>query len=473
MTGCCAVGSSLELEGHPKATHPLSLALSGMLKLHGSRSRPRVRWPLAVSFPALSLAATVAMASGTPAASFEADGAAARAALTRGDYARALAGYRALLRISPDYPAILLGIAHSEVGLGNPLAALASFRRVVAMGLGGPLLGDCGFASLRGQPGYQRLLDAARRQSRPIIIATKAFELPEPRLIPEGLAYDAVGRRFFISSTYLRKIAVRDRQGRVRDFATASRSGFWQVLGLKIDSRRGWLLACSGADGPEMLDFRQSDLGKSGLFILDLESGRLLRRYEVATPGMHLFNDLVASDDGDVFITDSDEGSVYRLDPDQQRLRRLTPPGRLLYPNGIALSGDGNHLYVAEEEVGIARVDVRTGGIRRLPHPPDITTAGIDGLYLHGRDLIATQTDVHPNRIVAFRLSPTGDAIVSAKTLERGDPRMSSPTEGVVAGDTLYFIANSQQGSFDAAGRIWPDSRLTNTVVLQLALPAG
>ena len=40
---------------------------------------------------------------------------------------------------------------------------------------------------------------------------------------------------------------------------------------------------------------------------------------------------------------------------------------------------------------------------------------------------------------------------------------MISPTEGVVVGDEQFYLANSQQNSLDADGRIWADEKLSMT----------
>ncbi|HEV7165735.1 MAG TPA: SMP-30/gluconolactonase/LRE family protein [Gammaproteobacteria bacterium] len=425
---------------------------------------------LAVCSAAYILAVVGSPAAALDLGTFESMDSGARAALEKHDYKTALAGFQALLKISPDHPDILLGRAHSEAGLGKSDEAYRDFERIVRQGLGAELPQDTAFLNLHNHAGYSTVLAEAQDQSRPIVNAQAMFTLPERDFIPEGMAYDATTLRFFFSSTYLRKIVSRSSAGIFDVFASADK-GLWQALGMKIDSQHGWLLACSGADSPNMTGFQKSDIGKSGVFIFDLKSGKLVARYDAPPQGIHLFNDLVIGPRNDVYITDSDEGSVYKLDLAGRRITRLTAVNTFLYPNGIALSPDGSNLYVADEGVGIDLVNLQTGAVRRLPHPEDITTVGIDGLYFYKGYLIATQTDLHPNRVIAFQLSPDLEEIIGSTVIERGDPRMSSPTEGVVVGDSLYFIANSEQNSFDQHGHIWPNSKLTNTQILKVALP--
>lgn len=395
----------------------------------------------------------------------------AHSALLDRRFQQALAEYEVLAKISPDSPEVLLGLERCELGLGRRKAALALFARVISQGLGGSLLNDADFLSLQAEAGYATLLAEATREAQPIVTAKAAFTLADRTLIPEGLAYDQSTARFFASSTYRRKIVVRARDGRYRDFVRTADHGLWQALGLKVDARRGWLVVCSGADSASMIGFEAGDLGKSAVFIYDLRSARLVARYDARLPGQHLFNDLVIGPHGAIYITDSAEGSVYRLDVTSHRLQRLTSAGALLYPNGITMSPDGSLIYVADEAVGIDLVDPSTGAVRHMPHPRDVSTVGIDGLYFHDDQLIATQTDTRPNRVMAFHLTPMLDAIAGSTVLERGDPRMSSPTEGVLVGGRLFFIANSQQADFDRRGRIFADSELSRTRVLALRIP--
>ena len=48
-----------------------------------------------------------------------------------------------------------------------------------------------------------------------------AFRLSDPKLIPEGIAWDPKGERFFIGSVARRKIVVADAKGRDTRFLRA------------------------------------------------------------------------------------------------------------------------------------------------------------------------------------------------------------------------------------------------------------
>jgi sugar lactone lactonase YvrE len=76
--------------------------------------------------------------------------------------------------------------------------------------------------------------------------------------------------------------------------------------------------------------------------------GKLLERFPPTKSGKHLFNDLVLREGREIYLTDSLANRVYRFDLRSHSFDELTFPRAIYYPNGIALSDDGNLLYVAD-----------------------------------------------------------------------------------------------------------------------------
>jgi hypothetical protein len=136
----------------------------------------------------------------------------------------------------------------------------------------------------------------------------------------------------------------------------------------------------------------------------------------------------------------------------------------------MAVSPDGRFLFVADYLQGIARVDLKHGEVAFLPPPEELLTSGIDGLLLAGDSLVGIQNGLRPHRVVRLELDPAHSRITGGSVLERAHRRFDEPTLGVVVGDALYYVANSQYGHFDENGS--PDlERLREPVVLRLTLP--
>jgi sugar lactone lactonase YvrE len=357
-------------------------------------------------------------------------------------------------------------LAVAEAGVGRNADAIRWLEKAVALGYDFDLAGDARFARLRKFEPFREL--SARLASRPPArTSTLAFLVPEPGLIPEGIAWDPVGRHFYVGSLAREKIVRVSPEGRAFDFVPSGRDGLWTVLGLRVDPKRRLLWAASAADGRE-----GKAAGSSGLFAFELESGKLHERHLVdGQSGKRLFNDIAVAATGAVFVTDSEAGSILRLAPGSGRLDTLSPAGSFVYPNGIALDAAESKLYVADFARGISIVEIATGKARPLPHPRAVTLHSVDGLYAHRGGLVAIQNGPGMERVVFFALDAAGDKVTDLSVLEGRSPELALPTTGAIAGDGLFYIANSQIDALQEDGKLKPGVKLEPVRVLRASLP--
>ena len=296
-----------------------------------------------------------------------------------------------------------------------------------------------------------------------------AFTLKEKDLLPENLAYDPKSGDFFVGSTRKGKILRVSPGCREWDFVTARAYGLWQVIGMKADPKRRVLWVLS-SDGGNLVGHKSGNGNSAGLFKFDLDDGHLLDRFLLDEPGAtHFLNDLVLAPDGDVYVTHMFEaGQVWRLDA---RTGTFAPfysgDAAFRYPNGIAITPDGKRLYVADD-TGISAIDVATRVRTPVKDTAGFKLGGVDGLYLYGHGLVFMQPDL--KRVARCELTEEGLAAVHCAPLELNHPLFAHLTTGVVVGNTLYYIANSQFDSVDAEGNLPPLDRLYQPVILKLDL---
>jgi sugar lactone lactonase YvrE len=177
-----------------------------------------------------------------------------------------------------------------------------------------------------------------------------------------------------VGSIRKRKIVALGRDRKARDFTPEAGDGLLAVLGLKVDVKRRRLFAASIAS-KGMKGYTSELEGKSSVFEYDLRRGAVVRKVTLGSRDEpHLLNDLAISDAGDVFITDSEAGAVHVLRAGAEELEILIPPKSFSYPNGIALSKEGRHLFVAHFR-GIAIVDPKTPNAIMKLHVPDTFVA--------------------------------------------------------------------------------------------------
>src|SRR4051812_14789544 len=255
--------------------------------------------------------------------------AAARASLER---------LQALRRDRPGDGLLVFYEAMSRVALGERDAALELLRSLKGRKLGLIPVGDAGFDAIWGDPAFQVIRKDLAAEEPQTPAAPVAFRLKDRKLIPEGIAYDSRGKRFFIGSVAQRKILVTDGRGEARDFSSSS-DKLDCVLGLTVDAAHGQLYAVS-TNG--FMTSAKTER-RNAVVRYDLSSGQLLDRF--AAPDAMQLNDLAVAPDGTLYVTDSASGTLFRKKPDEVSLTVFGEKGGFRGANGIALSAAGA-LYV-------------------------------------------------------------------------------------------------------------------------------
>jgi hypothetical protein len=160
--------------------------------------------------------------------------------------------------------------------------------------------------------------------------------------------------------------------------------------------------------------------------------------------------------------------AVYRCEGD---LEMLVAPGTFRSPQTPALTPDDKRLLVPDYTRGIGVVDLQTKAVTLLPHPPELSLGGIDGLYLAGRTLLAVQNGTAPVRILQMPLDPTLSRILSAQTVEANWDGFGQPTHGVIAGRDFYFIANSGWDKLGDDGKLKPGAEFSAPEIRVMRIP--
>ena len=343
--------------------------------------------------------------------------------------------------------------------------AVHTLERLVRLKTYFDIAAEHDFDALHAHPGFTRAKTDLDALLRTRTAASKvAFRLHEKDFLAEGIARDDATGDVFVSSVHRRKIVRVAADGTAKDF-TSEADGLLAVLGLALDPARHVLWACTTAV-PEMRGFVKADDGKAALVAVELASGRVTRRLSLAGPGPHNCNDVFVDDDGAVLVSDAAAGELLVLAKDADALASLAKGFRS--PQGIARVGGA--LYVADWSRGLARVDrgAHPARVRWLEAPDDVLLPGTDGLRAYKGKLLAIQNGAEPARVV--ELAVTGDTVKLSRVLEWNHTEFHEPTLGVVVGTDLVYVANSQWGAFDRAGKIWPDERLFEPTVLRLGL---
>lgn len=357
----------------------------------------------------------------------------------------------------PDRGVVPFLLAIEKQHLGETREALELLKKSLATREGFDPSGDPAFLGLKGMKEFDDLVEQVHRDFPVVAQARLAFVTEEKDLIPEGLAYDANQKFFYLSSLNRRKIVKIDSEGRVSDLVSADRYGLLPVLGIRLDPTDGTIWADSFEDA-----------GRTELVHFD-SSGTLLGRLGPKDSGKHGFNDLVVRKNGEVITTDSLSNQVQRFDPQRKAFTPLKIHRKLFYPNGIALADDDRTIYVADA-VGIVKIDLVSGTSRDVDPGPRTTLAGADGLYWYKGSLIAVQNGIGSPRVAMFKLSKNGASVTRTAMLENRTQFTVLPTTGAIRGNDFYFIANSQIDNLNGE-KIMDVTKLAAVRIAVLRLP--
>ncbi len=386
------------------------------------------------------------------------------------DYSAFLTNAEMVSKTGPkSHPTLLFLLARAYSLAGKKTEAVATLERIAGLGLTVDARASADFKSLSESAEFERAVVKLNANRAPVIGGTTAFTLSEKDLTPEGIAYDPEGKKFYVGSMYKAKIVSIDAKGNVRDFTTEGQDGLTGVLGMRVDARRR-ILWVNTVVLPQMRGFKKENDGISAVHKYDLNTGKFIKRYVLDNkPAPHLLNDIAVRSNGDLFITDSAAAEIYTIRASEDTLEPFLKLDQYLYPNGITLSDDEKHLFVADF-AGINIVDIEKRTRTRLGYPETTTVSGIDGLYFYRDSLVAVQNGHEPARVIRFHLSPSRDSVTRAEVIESSHPAYSIPTTGAIAEGSFYYIANSQMRSFDASGAIFPLEKLKPVVILKVPL---
>ena len=139
--------------------------------------------------------------------------------------------------ITPDtrHPHFIYMMASAHALLGDNKNSLQWLTKLSDMGLSYPVATLNDFAKIKNSDEFKTALQVFGKNSRPVRTSTVAYTIPEKDLIPEGITYDAGGKKLYMGSIYKRKVISIDSTGVVKDFIKEGQDGLLGILGMKVD----------------------------------------------------------------------------------------------------------------------------------------------------------------------------------------------------------------------------------------------
>jgi hypothetical protein len=385
------------------------------------------------------------------------------------DFAAFLENMKRAESLRPNHPRLLYNLAAAFSLNGKASEAVSTLEKLARMKLVYAIAEDDDFAPIRETLDFRALLERFEANAAPLIRSAKAFAVREKGLVPESIAFDPKTGSFYIGSVAQRKILTIDKKGETRTFAGAA-AGLWSVLGIKIDEKRRVLWAATSAL-VETPDLKAGESGAAALVKFDLQTGRLIKKYELRSQShRHVLGDLAINSNGDVYATDSASPAIYRVRKEKDEIEMFLENEMFASPQGLDFSADKTRLFVADYAKGVFNINLATEKIINVTPAADSTLLGIDGLYFYQNSLIGVQNGVSPQRVVRLYLSKDAEKIERFEILEANNPVFDELTLGLLKGNEFYFVANSQWNLLGAGGQIKTPEKLKNVEILKIKL---
>jgi hypothetical protein len=379
---------------------------------------------------------------------------------------RTIAAIDELLKTRPNDANLYFYLSRFKADVGDKPGAVAALEKVNQLGEGYLPTKEFGFASIWDHPPFQAARARLEAKLPRLDYAPAAFTLRDRTLIPEGIAHDPHTGRFYVGSIAQRKVLQVEPDGTATELAGLD-AKLDEILGLALDAPRRRLYAVSTS----ALTTKGEKARRNGVVSFDIETRKLLRRYEV--PGAQQLNDVAVAAGGRVFASDSGSGAIYEImvkGPGADA-RELVPTGKIRGTNGLAVSADAKRIYVAHS-TGLAVVEIDSGEVKRIENRTRENLGAIDGLYQWQGQLIGVQNVTNPGRVILVSLSSDGNAVVDVKTmLSHHHNALDEPTTGAVGKDSFYLLAATAVTRYNREGVIERPETLPAPTVLRIPLP--
>jgi hypothetical protein len=362
-------------------------------------------------------------------------------------------------------PNSILQLMVAQLFAGKNGEAVQSFEQYVRMGQSNEeVFQSKQFDALRAMPQYSTPHAAMVANGASKSVVTRFFGLADAELLPEDIDYDTGTKLFYITSVLKKEILAVDMNGKAHVFASGPDK--WPMMAVKVDTPHHVLWATEVAlDGLPWSS--EEDWGRSAILLYDLGSGKLLHRIEGPTNAA--LGDMTLTAEGDAIVSDNDHGVVYRVGRKSQQIERLDDDN-FISPQTPTMLPGGEQVLVPDYVRGIGILNLKTKKVSWIPMNGRYALNGIDGLYLFGRTLLATQNGTSPERVIRFELDQSFSRVESESILERATPTLGDPTHGVVVDGQFYYIANSGWDTVDEHGKPKPGMTMSEGLIMRVNL---
>ena len=291
-------------------------------------------------------------------------------------------------------------------------------------------------------------------------------------LLFESIAFDFNSQSFLMGS--LRDgsvIKIAASNGDISRLVTATNGGIdgpWAALDLAVDEKNDVLWVASSAIS-QFGKVTKETAGLSGIFKYKLSTGELIKSFKL--PGNKkptLFKAMHLTSQGDLYILGAINNVVLKLAKDSDQISLVFSAKTHKNMRSITTDETGDILYFSDTENGIVIINLSSQKTFAIESSEALNLIGITDLIYDDNGLVFIQNGFSPERVMRIELNTDKTSIKNIFPIESSHPAFDSPSYGVIVGDGLYYIANSQIPKTNIygglqKGQLWQDMVVLST----------
>lgn len=387
-------------------------------------------------------------------------------------YARQEVILKRLVALRPYNPDFKFALVKAYAQQDKKSEAYNDLIMMQKAGLSYPMDGIEGFEKIKTTKVYDYIEEGMTENGKPFGAGKKYFEVNDAYsgMLFENMAYDETAQRFLLGSIRTGSVYQYTEQGGFKEFITPAHpvNGPWGIIDIVTDTPADILWTAS-ATMPHYSGTSQANIGQAMISKFKLSTGELIQNYSMAkseTP--MLFSQLHVSKGHNLYFSNVFSSDVFKIVKDSESVEPVFSLSSLKNIKAITSNSDETILYVSDYDLGIFVINLETKQTAPLMRNQQGFFAGINDLFYDEGDLIAIQSGVQPARLMRYVLKQ--DLLLQNMfPIEASQPSFNALGNGTLAGDYVYYAANSQWSKTDPMGRLLPEQSWEPLVIMKTA----
>ncbi len=345
--------------------------------------------------------------------------------------------------------------------------------RMAQEGLSYDLDVDADMASLRGFEVYDYIQGEFEKNAKPVGELATVATIKQRDGLLSALAWDEKNQGWLVGSLREGSVSRVAADGSLTPVVKAS-DLIGGVMDIAVDQSRR-VLWVSAAGVPQREGIAQGDLGRTGVYQFNLDSGELIKKHLLVPDGKpHLLTRMSLAPNGDLYVVDSMLPLVYRITQAQPQLSLYIGLPGFNSLRDLLVDPSGRQMFVADYEQGLLRVDLADNKVFQFGKASKLNLGGIDGLAWYKDSLVAIQTGNEPVKVMRMALDPTGTQIAFGQPMLAAQSAFQDPRVIATVGSELFMLPVNEQRLYDpASGKLLASDQLQDPVIMKTDLDAG